>query len=86
MGGKSSSAFVVEVMIDRSQWEGRKLGFLELGQRHFEKEQPMPVDGPPINGPTIFRVPVDFVRMVMPLAGDITDGIEEILVAYGNKS
>lgn len=86
MGIKSSNASTIEVTVDRSQWTGLKLGFLELGQRHFEKELPEPIAGAPVNGPTEFRLPVDFVRMVMPTLGGITDAIEEILVAYGNKA
>lgn len=80
---KTAAHCHIEVTVDRSQWD--PMGFLQLGQRHFEKELPFPVSYTPgVGGCSLYRLPVDFVRMVMPLLGGVTDSIEEILVAYEN--
>lgn len=84
---KTAAHCHLEVGVDRSQWDPLGLDFLHLGQRHFEKELPFPVSYTPgPSGCSLYRLPVDFVRMVMPAVGGVTDSIEEILVAYGNKS
>lgn len=54
--------------------------FIDLAQRHFEKEMPAGrFDG--VN--RIFTVPVDLLRLVLP--EDLTEDIAEVEIVYGKR-
>lgn len=62
--------------------------FIIAGHRHLEKEKPASLDGPSnlVRG-TVYRMPVDLVRLVVSPAEqlDAVDTIEEVLLGYKTK-
>lgn len=55
--------------------------FVNLGHRHFEKEMPSPIAKSSVNT-GLYRMPIDLVKMVIPLGSPILEGVEEINFGY----
>ena len=58
--------------------------YIDVGQRHFEKEKPIGLGDHGAAGVRIYTLPVDLLALTLP--ADMVEGIESVEMVYRKKT